>query len=227
MKISAAAKRLLYDIFIDYTGKKNWYVWAVSNAEGRELVAHGLIDKVDRGWHGMWVITRDGWEVAESIHAEKTRLDNGVPMAEFKPTPIIPLHKDGWVSDGAWHTNGHLCAKGAALNTEIPGSRLTVGSATWDRVVPNGPQLKRFETVEAVGFTGDSVYFSNAEALNPRYYSHIVRLFPKCEWRHNGKPGGAFAAVVDGCAVGVVMPFRTGVPPAGIRTLINENAEAL
>jgi hypothetical protein len=234
-KLSKAARETLLDRACrsDYRDELTWSYWFGwgNNASTRELETAGLVESVRFGWSQERVITRDGWELAQALHTERLRQQNGVPMSEYRLEPLIPLQKPGWISaevkrEKWWYTDGHICAQGQSLSTKIEGSRLTAETFIEDfpRYLSSDEKAAKFADCSPIGAQRPYgygcrgewvVWFDCGECLGSRYYSHVLRLFPKATWKY-AKRQGPLHVMVDGKVVAIVMPMRSDHVPVNL-----------
>jgi hypothetical protein len=247
--LSAAARRELLDRTRDIHEPPNEHygrgygsgVWFGhgDNAATRELEAAGLVDRVQFGWSEERTITRDGYELAEALHAEKRRLEAGIPFAEWKPTGGIKLYRGPWtcveLPDGRHiHSDGVSVAFGKVEHTEedqrgwySSRSRPTQDRLRqdWDRAMPKARGLERVRPIawQAFGRNAESgmVWFSNGQAINEVYYKHFTKLYPNGRWmaQPNANTQCPVSLMVDGAVVAAVMPMRDSLVPAIVQAV--------
>lgn len=210
VKLSAAARETLLDRSYRWQTLNIW-VGHGNNAALRELEANGLIDRVRFGWSEERILTRAGCELAGKLFDEKERLRCGVPISEYRLEKQLSLSKPGFASveiERGWiHSNGHLIALGRALNeSNLPRLTAELLAQMADKYMPDpapGDTISPRKYFQRDRFS--FIEFDNGKCAQSRYYSHILRLFPKSTWRSHKE---TMYAIQDGHTVATVMTFK-------------------
>ncbi len=135
----------------------------------------------------------------------------------------------GDVDGKPYYSNGHLLAPGEAPGKKGPffatiskvlhpnGETAPIAAAAFEeRPNAEDPNPKRV------------IWFSDATAVDARYYDHLLKKFPAASFSLGKQANGTPAVYVkDGAVtVGVIMPLKASEPPANVRALIDSAAPA-
>jgi hypothetical protein len=196
------------------------------------LEKQGLVDK------GEAFVNEKGERVAQEYYKHLTRLENGIPFAEYTPPKAVKLSKDeldygnGWITgklaDGRTvHSNGYFLAVGQPPAKDAVASGRT---PNFDAVIPAMKELTVDIKPVAVkdSYRFGNVYFSNGVAADLKYFDYINAAHPSGKWKGRENKDAQIALVDKDKIVAVLMPYRYNREdlPVGVKAILADTEQS-
>ena len=217
-----------------FTLDKKWEIeeaWRLFD-KGPDLIVP--IDKLDDNMttdpDGVrFQLTQAGLDFMPAIAEAHAQLAVGVPVQNMPKAGYEGLHQGStWMQDGDYlgRVSGGLIIKRALPKGENakPGDLKARIDQTVDLVKMASVTPVVFQQAESMGHTSRWVWFDDGAGIDGSEYHHVMKLYPKAQWRRLPAENAPYVALDGKTPVAIIHP-RGVTPSTAVREHIDQHLQ--